>query len=85
LFDGLTATTHHGAYDAFEKEFPKVTLVRGPRYVENHNVSASGGESSGIDLALRVVERYYGTEAAKNAAGNMEYRRTQRPQNLNDV
>ena len=65
--------------------FPKVTLVRGPRYVENRNVSASGGESSGIDLALRVVERYYGTEAAENAAYNMEYRRTPRPRSVNDV
>ena len=85
LFDGLKATTHHDAYDRFEQMFPKVTLVRGPKYVENRDVSSSGGESSGIDLALRVVERYYGTEAAKNAAYNMEYRRTARPQNVNEV
>jgi len=85
LFDGLRATTHHDAYDRFEQMFPKVTLVRGPKYVENRDVSSSGGESSGIDLALRVVERYYGTEAAKNAAYNMEYRRTARPQSINEV
>src|ERR1700680_1912006 len=29
LFDGLKATTHHGGYDAFEKWYPKVTLIRG--------------------------------------------------------
>jgi transcriptional regulator GlxA family with amidase domain len=85
LFDGLKATTHHGGYDDFEKMFPKVTLVRGPKYVENRNVSSSGGESSGIDLALRVVERYYGSGVARDAAYNMEYRRTPRPQNANDV
>jgi transcriptional regulator GlxA family with amidase domain len=85
LFDGLKATTHHGGYDSFEQMFPNVTLVRGPKYVENRNVSSSGGESSGIDLALRVVERYYGPQAAKNAAYNMEYRRTPRPQSANDV
>jgi transcriptional regulator GlxA family with amidase domain len=85
LFDGLKATTHHDGYDAFEKMFPKVTLVRGPRYVENRNVSSSGGESSGIDLALRVVERYYGTQVDKDAAYNMEYRRTPRPLNSDDV
>ena len=85
LFDGLRATTHHSGYDDFEKWFPKVTLVRGPKYVENRNVSSSGGESSGIDLALRVVERYYGADAARDAAYNMEYRRTQRPQSRNDV
>lgn len=85
LFDGLKATTHHTAYDQFEKSFPKVTLIRGAKYVENASVSSSGGESSGIDLALRVIERYYGTQAAKNAAYNMEYRRTARPQSINDV
>jgi transcriptional regulator GlxA family with amidase domain len=85
LLDGLKATTHHGGYDEFEKMFPKVTLVRGPKYVENRTISASGGESSGIDLALRVVERYYGPQVAKNSAYNMEYRRTARPQSINDV
>lgn len=85
LFDGLKATTHHSGYDDFAKMFPKVTLVRGPRYVENRNVSSSGGESSGIDLALRVVERYYGSQVAKDTAYNMEYRRTPRPQSVDDV
>ncbi len=85
LFDGLKATTHHTAYDEFEKAFPKVTLIRGAKFVENAAVSASGGESSGIDLALRVIERYYGTQALKNTAYNMEYRRSARPQNINDV
>ncbi|HET9393658.1 MAG TPA: DJ-1/PfpI family protein [Candidatus Rubrimentiphilum sp.] len=85
LFDGLNATTHHTAYDEFEKAFPRVTLIRGAKFVENANVSASGGESSGIDLALRVIERYYGSQASRNAAYNMEYRRTARPQNINDV
>lgn len=85
LFDDLKATTHHTAYDEFEKSFPRVTLVRGVKFVENANVCASGGESSGIDLALRVIERYYGTQASKNAAYNMEYRRTARPQSVNDV
>jgi len=85
LLDGLKATTHHTAYDEFEKAFPQVTLVRGAKFVENATVSSSGGESSGIDLALRVIERYYGTQASKNAAYNMEYRRSARPQNINEV
>jgi transcriptional regulator GlxA family with amidase domain len=85
LFDGGRATTHHSAYDAFAKRFPKVELIREVRYVEDRNVSSSGGESSGIDLSLRVVERYYGRNAADTAAYNMEYRRTQRPTSIGDV
>jgi len=85
LLDGLNATTHHNAYDAFEKQYPKIKLIRGPRYVENENVSSAGGESSGIDLALRVVERYYGKKKAAESAYNMEHVRRSRPQSIRDV
>src|SRR5579864_3269562 len=34
LFDGLRATTHHLAYDIFAQSFPRVTLLRGPKFVE---------------------------------------------------
>jgi transcriptional regulator GlxA family with amidase domain len=85
LFDGGRATTHHGGYDRFAQRFPKVMLVRGPRYVEDPNVSSSGGESCGIDLSLRVVERYYGRKIADAVAYSMEYRRTPRPTGPEDV
>jgi transcriptional regulator GlxA family with amidase domain len=73
LLDGLVATTHHDFFDDFEKQFPKVTLARGKRYVENGSIMSAGGLTSGIDGALRVVERYYGREAALKTATYMEY------------
>jgi transcriptional regulator GlxA family with amidase domain len=80
LLDGLHATTHHDFYDKFEKQFPKITLVRGPRYVEYEKIATGGGLTSGIEVALRVVERYYGTVAADQTAYYMEYIRSpQRP------
>jgi transcriptional regulator GlxA family with amidase domain len=85
LFDGGRATTHHDGWQRFEELYPNVLLIRGPRFVEDRNVSSSAGESSGIDLALRVVERYYGDKVADGAAYNMEYRRTRRPSGTNDV
>ncbi|HZX68058.1 MAG TPA: hypothetical protein VFE70_04190 [Candidatus Elarobacter sp.] len=85
LFDGLAATTHHGGYDAFAQMFPRVRLIRGVKYVETAAVSSAGGETSGIDLALRVVERYYGADVARGAAYNMEYRRIARPQEPAEV
>jgi YHS domain-containing protein len=54
-------------------EFPDITLKRGARFVENGNLATAGGLSSGIDLALRVVERYFGSEVAERTAYNMEY------------
>lgn len=80
LLDGLKATTHHDAYDKFSEDFPKIQLVRGPRYVDNGKFACSGGESSGIDLAFHVVERYYGPQIAADAADTMEFTRsTTRP------
>lgn len=78
LLDGLRATTHHNFYDRFAAKFPNITLVRGPRYVENEGgrLCTAGGLASGIELALRVVERYFGTEEAAQTAYLMEYTRS---------
>jgi transcriptional regulator GlxA family with amidase domain/YHS domain-containing protein len=73
LLNGKSATTYHGAFGRFATQFPEVQLKRGARFVENGNLATAGGLSSGIDLALRVVERYYGREVARKTAYNMEY------------
>jgi len=73
LLSGKTATTHHSSYRQFAMQFPDVQVKRGVRFVEADNVATSGGLSSGIDLALRVVERYFGRKAAADTAYNMEY------------
>jgi putative intracellular protease/amidase/YHS domain-containing protein len=73
MLDGKSATTYHGAFGRFAMKFPNITLKRGARFVENGNLATAGGLSSGIDLALRVVERYYGRAVAQSTAYNMEY------------
>jgi len=73
LLSGKAATTHHGAFGDLAKQFPDIQVRRGARFVEAGNLATSGGLSSGIDLALRVVERYFGHEVAKQTAFNMEY------------
>jgi len=73
LLSGKAATTFHAAFVSFAREFPDVHLKRGARFVEHGNLATAGGLSSGIDLALRVVERYYGREIAQKTAYNMEY------------
>jgi len=73
LLAGKSATTHHGAYKVFAMQFPDIRLRRGARFVEEGNLASAGGLSSGIDLALRVVERYYGRDIAMQTADQMEY------------
>jgi transcriptional regulator GlxA family with amidase domain len=73
LLSGKAATTYHGAFVRFANQFPDIHLKRGARFVEDGNLATAGGLSSGIDLALRVVERYYGRDIAKKTAYDMEY------------
>ena len=73
LLDDRRATTHHDFMSEFESSFPRVELVRGERFVEDDRVATAAGLTSGIDLALRVVERYLGRSAAEGTARYMEH------------
>jgi putative intracellular protease/amidase/YHS domain-containing protein len=73
LLAGKPATTHHSAYNDFAMEFPNVSLKRGARFVDAGNLASAGGLSSGIDLTLHVVERYFGRIVARNTANTLEY------------
>jgi putative intracellular protease/amidase/YHS domain-containing protein len=73
LLSGKAATTFHGAFDRFAMEFPDVHLQRGARFVDEGHLATAGGLSSGIDLALHVVKRYYGREVAEKTAYTLEY------------
>ena len=76
LLAGKAATTHHEFLDKLEEQFPDIDVKRGVRFVEGEKISTAGGLTSGTDLALRVVERYFGREVAQNAALYMEYQGT---------
>lgn len=73
LLAGKSATTHHDYYNSFAKDYPDIDLRRGVRFVENEKISTSGGENCGIDLALRVVDRYLGREVAGRTAIFIEH------------
>jgi len=73
LLAGKPATLHHGAYDNLARQYPDIQVKRGVRFVEVGNLASAGGLSSGIDLAFRVVERYFGRDVARQCAFDMEY------------
>jgi transcriptional regulator GlxA family with amidase domain len=73
LLDGRPATTHHSSYKTLAADYPKIRVQRGMRWVEDGNIASAGGLSSGIDLALRTVERYFGRDVAQQTAYDMEY------------
>lgn len=73
LLDGRAATTHHDSLNRFARQFPKIDVRRDVRYVEGPRIASAAGLTSGIDLALRVVERYFGREVADGTARFMEH------------
>ena len=72
LLDGRRATTHWASLDALEALRPAINVERGPRVVDD-GVITSAGVSAGIDMALYVVERLFGSDVANETAHYMEY------------
>lgn len=73
LLSGKPATTHHGAYVDLAMQYPDIHVQRGARFVEVGNLASAGGLTSGMDLAFRVVERYFGRDVANQTATLLEY------------
>jgi transcriptional regulator GlxA family with amidase domain len=74
LLNGKSATTHHQALDRLHQQFPQIAVQRHVRYVQSDPVIfTAGGLSSGIDLALHIVDLYFGRPAAEATAQFMEY------------
>ncbi len=73
LLERVPATTHHDYWDSFAEEFPGIELRRGPRFVDSGRIATAGGLTSGIDMALHVVQLYFGDAAAAATATYMEH------------
>ena len=73
LLDGLHATTHWRSLDWMQDSFPAVFVEYEQHVVEDGRVFTSAGISAGIDMALKVVARYYGKDIARATAVHMEY------------
>jgi transcriptional regulator GlxA family with amidase domain len=73
LLDGHHATTHWRSLDWMRESFPSVTVEYDKHVVEDGRIITSAGISAGIDMALKVVERYCGENIARATARHMEY------------
>ena len=73
LLDGCHATTHWGSLEWMRDSFLNVTVEDKLHVVQDGHIFTSAGISAGIDMALRVVARYYGEVVARGTARYMEY------------
>jgi transcriptional regulator GlxA family with amidase domain len=73
LLNGRHATTHWRSLSWMREAFPEVTVEFQKHVVEDGRVVTSAGISAGIDMALKVVGRYFGETIARATARHMEY------------
>lgn len=71
--DGMIATSHYRAIDNLAKEFPKVKMVKGKRFVDNGRIITTEGVSAGIDGSLYLVGKIFDKEVANAVAVQMMY------------
>jgi transcriptional regulator GlxA family with amidase domain len=73
LLDGRDATTHWRAFDFLQESAPKARILKNVRFTLTEPIFTSAGVSAGIDLALRIVSHFFGTEVGQTTARQMEY------------
>lgn len=72
ILDGLTATTHWGARDMLLEHGATPVVERVVEHLDQRVITAAG-VSSGIDMALRLIEVLFDTVAAQAAQLLIEY------------
>ncbi|WP_442680460.1 DJ-1/PfpI family protein [Sphingomonas sp. ASY06-1R] len=73
ILDGRSATTNKVAFDWVAGQSDKVAWQRHARWVEDGTFLTSSGVSAGTDMALALVAKLYGREAADKTAREAEY------------
>lgn len=73
LLDGRQWTTHWEDIDLLAGRLGPEGAVRGVRWVDAGAVVTSGGLTSGISMALHVVDRLAGRELAERTARQLDY------------
>ncbi|MEU9011560.1 GlxA family transcriptional regulator [Streptomyces sp. NPDC048479] len=71
LLDGHRATTHWATCDHLARRYPAVDVDPDPIFVRDGRLATSAGVTSGIDLALALVEEDLGRDIALTVARHL--------------
>lgn len=73
LLNGKNATTHHLALKMLQDNYPDIRVSSERKVVQDGNIITSGGVSSGINMALYLVENITGKSTADRTAKAIEF------------
>jgi transcriptional regulator GlxA family with amidase domain len=68
LLDGHQATTHWSACERLARQYPSIEVDPDPIFVRDGRISTSAGVTTGMDLALALVEEDHGPALALDVA-----------------
>jgi transcriptional regulator GlxA family with amidase domain len=68
LLDGKKATTHWIALKEMRSHYPEITVDCDALYIRDGHIATSAGITSGMDLALALVEEDYGRKLSLEVA-----------------
>jgi len=71
ILAGRKATTHWEKCDVLSANYPNINVDNNPIFIKDENIYTSAGISSGMDLALALVEEDYGKSLALEVARHM--------------
>lgn len=71
LLNGKQVTTHWKYADVLQKAYPELDVNVNPFFIRDERVYTSGGVSSGIDLALALLEEDLGKPLASEVAKHL--------------
>jgi transcriptional regulator GlxA family with amidase domain len=71
LLDGLRVTTHWGICDRLQARYPRLRVDPEPIFVREGRIWTSAGVTSGMDLALALVEEDLGRDIALAVARHL--------------
>lgn len=73
LLTGKAVTTHWASIERMRNTFPELDVRADARWVDAGEIVSSSGVSAGIDMALYLLQRLYGADAANATARKIEY------------
>ncbi len=68
LLDGKECTTHWDFTGKLQKEYPRLKVLKNRLFVKSDNIYTSAGVTTGIDLALFLLEKRHGAKFAYQIA-----------------
>lgn len=80
ILDGRRATTNKRSYEWATSQSDQVSWIPEARWVEDGKYFTSSGVSAGIDMALGLVAKLFGSNVAENIALRAEYEWNSDPQ-----